>query len=300
MASTEPFPWARVGKWVGIAAGGLALTALISNRVSSSASAPRLVSGRLPGTIFTIVFENKGRRQVLDNASAPTFRALARQYIDLQNYRPGLHPSLPNYIAMVSGGPQGITDDVGHVISGTEHLAAQMDAAGIPWRAYAESMPAPCSRHGTNLFMVRHVPFLYFQSVIGQPSCAQNVVPMTPIWNDLATDRLKFVFITPNACNDAHDCPISTADAWLAQVLPRLMNTPGYRRGGAIFILFDETEGLERQIPAILISPLAKNQGSAVTTLYDHRSYLATLQDLLGVPRLPLTQGITSMTNLLR
>jgi hypothetical protein len=81
-------------------------------------------------------------------------------------------------------------------------------------------------------------------------------------------------------------------------MLPRLMNSPGYRRGGAIFILFDETEVRDVTIPALIVSNLVRR--GVDMTLYDHASYLATVEDLLGLPRLPSTQHAVSMAGLFR
>jgi phosphatidylinositol-3-phosphatase len=281
-------PWGWIG---GFGVGALALAALASRR-----------TGQLPGTLFTILFENKGRSQVLNSSSAPTFRALARTYADLQNYHSRYHPSLPNYIAMTSGSTHGIQDDAGpasHRIPGTANLAAQLDTAHIQWRAYGESMPRPCFSGDTNLYAVRHLPFLYYDYVTGNPAyCAQHIVPMTDLAADLAADRYRYMWLTPNMQNNMHDGPIAVGDRWLLQMLPRLMSSPGYRRGGAIFIMFDETEGNETTIPALIVSNLVRR--GVNTTLFDHSSYLATVEDLLGLPRLPSTQNAVSMAPLFR
>jgi phosphatidylinositol-3-phosphatase len=247
-------------------------------------------------TIFTIVFENKNASSVIGNPAAPTFTALASQYGNATNYTSPYHPSLPNYITMTSGNPHGITDDVGFVIQGTDNLAAQMDAAGIPWRAYGESMPSPCYVGDTTLYAQRHMPFPYYASARGT-SCATNVVPMDSLAADLASNSYRYVWLTPNLCNDAHDCPIGTADAWLASMIPMIQSSPGYQAGGVIFVLFDENEGGASSMPAIVISQ-ALNQVSD-STPYDHRSYLAGVQDLLGLQRLPATVGVMPLTNIL-
>jgi hypothetical protein len=294
-----PWAWALAG---GVGAYGLWSIA----RGSSALAAPRTIaanSGKLPGTIFTIVFENKGRSQVLGpNANAPYFKRLAQQFVDLTNYRPRLHPSLPNYIIQTSGTTHGISDDVGHVISGTENIFAQLEAANIPWRAYAESMPSACFRgYSDELYAVRHVPALYYESVIGRSGfCRDRVVPFVQIWDDLPSTQIKYLFITPNMHNDMHDAPVATGDRWLSQVLPRIMQSPGYTRGGVVFIIFDETAGTDANIPAIMISPLARANGTPYATLMDHRTYLATVQDLMGLQRLPGTQGVQSLVGLLR
>ena len=53
--------------------------------------------------VVVVVFENKEFDQVIGSPDAPTFHSLARRYALMTNYRAVAHPSLPNYIAMVSG-----------------------------------------------------------------------------------------------------------------------------------------------------------------------------------------------------
>ena len=55
-----------------------------------------------------VVFENKERREIVGNPAAPTFTALARRYATLSAYQAVAHPSLPNYLALVSGSTHGI------------------------------------------------------------------------------------------------------------------------------------------------------------------------------------------------
>jgi hypothetical protein len=174
-----------------------------------------------------------------------------------------------------------------------------MDAAGIPWRAYTEGTTRPCDRGAHGMYAARHVPFVWYQSVVGNPEfCAQHVVPFEQFNTDLAADSMKYMWITPDLCNQAHDCPIATADAWLSQVVPRILASPGYQRGGVLFILFDERGNSSRLLPAIVASPLLRVRGLQ-GEVFGHRSYLATVQDMLGLPRLATTEGVASMVGLL-
>ena len=61
--------------------------------------------------VVVVVFENKEFDQVIGSPDAPAFRSLARRYALMTNYRAVAHPSLPNYLALVSGSTQGITSD---------------------------------------------------------------------------------------------------------------------------------------------------------------------------------------------
>lgn len=291
-------PTLKTWQWATL--GGLGIAGLWAlSKVSGSGS----VAGGT-GTIFTIVFENKGYSEVLGvngPTNAPFFTSLAAQYGNAVNYYSPVHPSLPNYIVMTSGTTGGITDDTGFRIPGTNNLAAQMDAAGVPWRAYAESMPAPCSMTDTNLYAPRHVPFLYYDYVRNDPNyCAQKVVPFTQFWSDLDSNAYRYMWITPNMCNDMHDCSVSQGDTWLQSVLPAIMNSAGYQNGGVIFILFDEGEGGQDTIPCLVISNNLVQPGVPDNTRYGHASYLAAVEDILGLPRLTASTGVGSLASMLR
>lgn len=279
------FPWLEIG---GAALAGAGIFGL-----AKAFGGGGLGGG--PATVFTIVFENRDRSQV---ASSPTFAALSARYLDLTNYVSRLHPSLPNYIVMAAGQTFGISDDLGFVIDSPLNIAEQMRLAGVPWRAYGESMPRPGYIGDTNLYAQRHMPFGYFRTA-REDNFADHVVPLDRIVPDLAANRYRYVWITPNLVSDMHDAPVATGDAWLAQVLPQLMASPGYRNGGVIFVLFDEgSHGYT--LPAWVVSERLRTPGQPDATPYGHVSYLAAVQDLLGLPRLPATAGAPSLAAVLR
>src|ERR1700720_3745974 len=68
--------------------------------------------------VFVIVLENHnsftsfGSTGILDNPQAPQITALAKKYNVAPNYNAVWHPSLPNYLAMITGNFIG-TDVVG-------------------------------------------------------------------------------------------------------------------------------------------------------------------------------------------
>ena len=66
-------------------------------------------SVRLPDFthVVVVVFENREASSIAGNADAPTFNALARRYATLTKYDAVAHPSLPNYLALVSGSTHG-------------------------------------------------------------------------------------------------------------------------------------------------------------------------------------------------
>ena len=294
MKDTEPRktpPWEEAAVYAaGAAAGVMAVLA-----------ARRLYLGA--PTIYTIVMENHSASQVLFGGAMPFLLRLAESYGRASDYRSRINPSLPNYLEMTSGDTWGVRDDGYHSL-GVDNVFWQMDRAGVRWMAYAESMGAPCRTSSSGLYASRHNPAVYYRSVTDdRASCDARVVDMSRMWGDLERGpRSRYVWITPNLVNDAHDGTLAQGDAWLSEVVPRLMASHGYRAGGAIFVLFDEGGGGRDPslLPAVVVSERLRARPLVDPTPYGHRSYLAAVQDLLGLPRLPGTVGVSSMATMFR
>lgn len=266
----------------------------------------------ITGTIFTIVFENHGNGAVFDEDNA-YMNQLAERYGTGAAYLANVHPSLPNYILMTSADTGGIGDNgppSSHSIEGSEHLADQLEAGGITWRAYMEGMGEPCGLEDVGDYRVKHNPFAYYTSITGDPErCREHVVDFDRHFaEDLASNRYQFMWITPDICNDMHDCPPSQSDAWLSAVIPQILESPGYREGGAIFLLWDEGDtdatyawsalfDRPQNIPLFVISDHLVEPGFVSNTTYGHDSYLATVEDAFGLPRLPTTINSTPMAD---
>lgn len=127
--------------------------------------------------IFYIMMENHARNQVIGNTTdAPYINQLASQYGTATNYFGVTHPSLPNYLAAISGDFQGIWDDCKadasvtcapeefvsgapsngqlltpeqlssatskpHMFSG-KNIVDQLEAHNKTWKAYMQSLPS--------------------------------------------------------------------------------------------------------------------------------------------------------------
>ena len=63
------------------------------------------------GHAIVIVLENKEYSDVLGSSEAPASATLSRRYAQLTRYYGVSHPSLPNYLALVSGSTHAITSD---------------------------------------------------------------------------------------------------------------------------------------------------------------------------------------------
>ena len=238
-----------------------------------------------------VVFENKSPGEVLGNRSAPTFNSYARRYATLTGYGGVSHPSLPNYLALISGSTHGIASDCTDCTVSARNLADTLEARHRTWKAYAEGLPSVGFTGGTSgRYAKKHEPFVYFRDVFSNPARLNRVVPYTQWSSDLRGHRLPtFSLITPNLCNDMHDCPVSTGDAWLKTFLPPLLASPQMRRG-ALFVITDEGDGSDPglpggQVPALVAGPTVKPHSRTHGTL-DHYSLLRTIEDAFGLPRL--------------
>jgi hypothetical protein len=153
--------------------------AFASATTTQSSSSDRGGSDDAPAHVFVIMMENHGFSQVVGNtADAPYITSLAQRYNVATNYHGVTHPSLPNYLAAISGDFQGIWDDckagagvtcapeefvpdsgdatagasltpaqvasassAAHMFNG-RNIADQLEARGLSWKAYLQSMPS--------------------------------------------------------------------------------------------------------------------------------------------------------------
>jgi phosphatidylinositol-3-phosphatase len=271
-------------------------------------------------TVFTLVFENHDYKEIVGvTANAPYFNSLIAKYGLATNYSDSLvHPSLPNYLTMISGDPQygGVVDynPTDQVFLGPKfpvdkpNLGTQLIAQGIPWRSYQESMGAACTLTDNPPYAPKHDPFLYFQNIqLGANGvCANTNVDYNQFPADVAGNTYRYVFITPNLNSDGHDpsgdpvAALKFSDAWAHTEIDKIMATTAYKDGGVIFITWDEAEnrsgaGSADQIPMIVVSESIKAAGYTSSTKYSHKSYLATVEDILGLPRLATVANEPSM-----
>jgi hypothetical protein len=244
--------------------------------------------------VVWIWMENKPLSAVMGSSSAPYENALARQCGGAANYHGITHPSLPNYLAATGGSTFGVTDDGGpstHRIASAS-IFSQLDNAGKSWHGYMESMPQNCATSASRPYAVKHNPAAYYTTL--RASCARNDVPLEGnLQHDIDTGALpSFSFITPNLCNDTHDCPVSTGDHWLSEWIPRILDGSNYRSGDTVVVLtWDEGTGSNNQIPTVVVAPKVK-PGMQVTSRLDHYGLLRGTEELLGLP--PLGKAATA------
>jgi hypothetical protein len=273
-----------------MACGGSSARAITSIASSSAVRVPRFTH------VVLVVFENHEATSIAGSPEAPTFNALARRYATLTDYDAVAHPSLPNYLALVSGSTHGIASDCTDCVVSSQSLADTLAAAGKTWKTYAEGLPdAGFTGASAGRYAKKHDPFLYFRDVADSRKRRDRVVPFTQLAHDLAARRLPdFSLVVPNLCDDMHDCSVATGDAWLkAHVVP-LLHSPELA-GGVIFVLFDEGTtdlGGGGRVEALALGPTVR-RGSRFSKPTNHYGLLRTIEDAWGLPRLGLSRTAT-------
>jgi hypothetical protein len=281
-------------------------------------------------TVFVILMENHnwtgdGNLDIKGNPAAPYINnTLVPMASHTENYfnPPGIHPSLPNYLWLEAGTNFGILDDKppsqDHQ-STHKHLVTQLEKAGIPWKAYDENITGKVcplvdgggiDPDGNQYYGVRHNPFVYFDDVTNHldrhsAHCIAHVRPFKELAQDLKAKKVaSYNFITPNVCDDMHDnCagdPIAHGDTWLSQNVPTILNSTAYRKGGALFIVWDEADKGDGPIGMIVLSPFAKGNGYFNRVHYTHGSALRTVQEIFSLPLLGDAKKQRDLSNLFK
>jgi acid phosphatase len=279
--------------------------------------------------VWVILMENHPRAALV-SLSAPVPDPNIQSYYDnfatADNYSTALSPSLPNYIEMSCGcnaahssvtvaDPSASTVRASSAGLFTEtSLGGQLQAAAVPWRAYAQDSAAastlkPCQLTNTGEYVSRHVPFVYFTDLVGtsktmvSATCTNRVRVFGDVdaktgdfYTDLAAGTYAYQWITPDLIADMHDGTIANGDAFLGKVIPDIQATAAYKAGGVIFVLWDEGSSTDGQLLFMAISPRAKKTHSM--TAFTEANFLATIEDIFKLSRTGSAVGVTNMMEL--
>ena len=115
--------------------------------------------------IAIIILENQDYQTILGNEKTPFLNKLASQNVSLTNFFAVTHPSLPNYIALISGDTQGIKKDCSDCFINQTNLADLIENSGRTWKTYQEDMPSACYIGNAKPYYQKHNPFIYFDSI---------------------------------------------------------------------------------------------------------------------------------------
>jgi phosphatidylinositol-3-phosphatase len=196
-----------------------------------------------------------------------------------------------------------------------DSLVDQLEAAGLDWALYAETLPAtealaqafPDSGPKA-LYAQKHNPFAYFEQIATNP--ARLIKPLESLADDLSGKAPNFAFIVPNQCHDGHGLatcndPVSLTrdfDAFVERTVGMIRSSPNWTRNSAIVITFDEGEKsasapanagdaaaakVEEDDNRVATVVVTKCGGPAVQEApLNHYALLATVEDGLKLPRL--------------
>jgi phosphatidylinositol-3-phosphatase len=229
-------------------------------------------------------------------------------------------------------------------------IVDQLEEKGMTWAAYMGDIIATGDTTGgapvvatpdagpeqLNLYAQKHNPFEYFQSIRTNANRMQKVLPYTNFATDIAATTMpNFVWISPDQCSDMHGINADTAafadagfctgtaagndmspaviqygDAFVGNLVTKIMASPTWDEGSAIAIVFDEDDYVQTTgccnsptgedggtlggalVPAIVISSLNPHPNTS-TDPYNHYSLLGTIQHLWGLDCLANTCGMT-------
>jgi hypothetical protein len=240
--------------------------------------------------------------------------------------------ALPNSIATVSGqAPTAETKagcpDYGSCVYSAETLtlADQLSIAQFTWRGYMEDMvnpetgqpddcvypqPGAPTATPTGGYSATLDPFVYFHSLLDLGDCSADDVPLTELEKDLkkVDSTPNYSYISPNLCNagvTAQCAPgapegAASADAFLAQLVPKILASAAYKQDGLLMITFGQAnsapidpttgaptaaEGNPLKVGTLLLSKfVAPNSTDALA--YSPNSLLKSTEELFGLGQL--------------
>jgi hypothetical protein len=230
------------------------------------------------------------------------------------------HPSLPNYLALSSslagdcsnsglttgGCMAGGSDSTNDCSPGSTCLMGNdrniidlIAGAGLTWKAFAEDYPVSsgCYTGGdTGTYAGRHFPWNYYSDITGNSTRCSDLLRANSGGNGLPDDTFvntlnqasawpNFIWLTPNLCNDDHDCSVSTGDTYLKTLVPQILSSTLFKtQKAALFITFDEGNGNypSDYIYSVWAGPVVK-KSFVSSNNYNHYSWLKTLETTWGL-----------------
>ncbi|ASW57151.1 alkaline phosphatase family protein [Plantactinospora sp. KBS50] len=242
--------------------------------------------------IVLVMFENHAYSQISGSSSAPYFNTLAAQGAKFTKAYAITHPSQPNYIALFSGSAQGVTDDsCPKTFTGT-NLQSQLVGAGLTFKGYSESMPSNgytgCS---SGTYQRKHNSWVDFSSVPAASNLTYASFPSSSNYASLPT----VAFVTPNMCNDMHDCSVGTGDTWLKNNLDAYAQW-AKTHNSLLIVTFDEDNRLAlNQIYTAFVG--AHVTPGSYSEKINHYNVLRTIEASYGLPGINGAASLSPITD---
>jgi len=295
---------------------GVRLAAVLNGTATADVASPSggVESGGVQPakTLFVVAMENHDASRIYGSPDAPfingTLMPTGATADNFEDELPLNIPSEPHYVWMEAGtntfnDHTFTTDDPSsrkNSTSDPDHLVTQIRnvGGGLDWTSYQEGLDAQtgrCPIVSAGFYHPKHDPFVFFQTVAGNPPakdnpyCAAHHKPLSALATDLQTGHVAtYNFVTPNQCHDMHGqvgCPnknvVQAGDEWLAQNLPAMIDYVT-AHGGVVFVVFDEGEH-SATMPFFAAGPGVK-KGYRGSVRYTHSSLLKSVELMLGLP----------------
>ena len=259
------------------------------------AQARAVISSGVPQLdhIIVIVLENHSYTEAL---AAPYMAKLVSSGASFSNCHAETHPSQPNYLALWSGSTQGVINDTcpapGSPFA-TPNLGAACEDAGLTWKAYSEDIPSPgftgCS-YGS-MYERKHEPWTYFSNLDHMNERSFDELALAESLGTLP----NLAFVIPNQCNNAHDCSVSSADAWLSQHVPGMLHAVGPH--GIVIITFDEDDHSAGNRILTTFNGYLVSKSFVSSLPVNHYTLLRTICDALGIEPFGAATSETPITD---
>ena len=240
--------------------------------------------------VMVVVFENTDFAVALNQ---PFFAKLAHEGALLTNFTAEIHPSQGNYIAMISGDTQGVTNDKTMDLSG-KTLVDLLEAKGKTWKVYLEGYPGNCFTGSiSGNYARKHNPFISFKNIQSNPARCSHLVSATQLNTDVQAGTVPdYSFYVPDLKNDGHDTGAPFADAWYSRTFgPRLLD-PRFMKDLLLVSTFDESgkgssgNHVYTSLYGSMVIP-ASTSGASVS----HYDLLRTIEDGLAIGNLGLNDA---------
>ncbi len=204
----------------------------------------------------------------------------------------GANPLVPTQAAPPAPGPAAVPT-FSHIFVIVMENHEYGSVIGRPEAPYVNSLAATYGL-ATNYYAASH-PSLpnYFALTAGSTfgiasDCTTCYVSATNIADQVESNGRSwkaYMEDMPTACF-THDCPVATGDAWLHNVVPRIIGSAAFRNWGVLFITWDEGssnasccgDAWGGHVATLVISPRSIS-GFRSNTAENHYSLLRTIED---------------------
>lgn len=219
--------------------------------------------------VYMVYMENKGYDDIVGSPNAPFLNSLINNFGFADNYYALTHGSLPNYYPILGGTDFGITYNCASAcIDATSTLFSNIDAAGLTWRSYAQSLePGASPLVSSGDYAFDETAFPAFTLISGNPTyAAAHIVPLEQMAIDLESSAtapnyawfaanedyngegptdfpwgaLRFALsqISPN-----HQYNVPALDQYLSETVPVILNSNAWQdpaEKSVLVVTFDE------------------------------------------------------------